>query len=83
MNVGGEHWVGRADFRDAGTPLLYELDGRTYHQQELDAEYDAERDADLTSAGFILLRIPRRYLKERPEWVLAKIRELRRRHSVY
>jgi hypothetical protein len=82
-NVGGEHWVGRADFRDEGTPVLMELDGRTYHQQELDREYDEERDAELAAAGFALLRIPRRLLKERPEWVLAKVRELRRRHSVY
>ncbi|MEY2476780.1 MAG: hypothetical protein QOG87_2095 [Actinomycetota bacterium] len=82
-NVGGDHWIGRTDFRDEGTPILFELDGRTYHQQELDREADAVRDAELSAAGFALLRIPRRLLKERPEWVLARIRELRRRHSVY
>jgi hypothetical protein len=81
--VGGETCVGRADFRDDGTPILFELDGRTYHQQELDREADAIRDAELAAAGFALLRIPRRLLKENPDWVLARIRELRRRHSVY
>ena len=83
-NVGGAtSWVGRADFRDVGTPVLFEIDGRTHHQQELDREADAVRDAELTAAGFAFLRITRSRLRSDPQWVLEKIRELRRRHSVY
>jgi hypothetical protein len=84
VNVGtATEWVGRADFRDLGTPVLFEIDGRTHHQQELDRESDAVRDAELAASGFALLRIPSSRLKEDPDWVLEKVRELRRRHSVY
>jgi very-short-patch-repair endonuclease len=82
VDVGGEHWIGRVDYRDEGTPLLYEVDGRTYHQQQLESAADEVRDAELAAAGFILFRIKRWQLKDRPEWVLKVIRELRRRHSV-
>jgi hypothetical protein len=82
VDVGGDHWIGRVDYRDDGTPLLFEIDGRTWHQQQLEAEADAERDAELTAAGFVLLRIPRHKIKNDPAWVLKMVRELRRRHSV-
>jgi hypothetical protein len=82
VDVGGEKWIGRVDYRDRGTPLVYEIDGRTYHQQQLESEADAERDAELAAAGLVLLRIKRHQIKNRPEWVLKLVRELRRRHSV-
>jgi hypothetical protein len=82
VDVGGDDWIGRVDYRDEGTPLVYEIDGRTYHQQQLESEADRIRDAELAAAGLVLLRIPRFQLKNRPEWVLKMVRELRRRHSV-
>jgi hypothetical protein len=82
VDVGGAKWIGRVDYRDRGTPVIFEIDGRTYHQQMLEAEADADRDAELAAAGFALLRIKRHQLKNRPEWVLEKVREIRRRHSV-
>ena len=54
VDVGGEHWIGRVDYRDEGSPVIWEIDGRTHHQQLLDAARDACNCAvELTAAGLV------------------------------
>ena len=82
VDLGGEQWIGRADYRDAGTPLVWEIDGRTHHQQLLDAERDAKRRTELTAAGLIVVEVKRHQIKNQPEWVIGMVRKMRARYSV-
>jgi very-short-patch-repair endonuclease len=83
VDVGGETWVGRVDYRDAGSPVVWEIDGRTHHQQLLDAERDDKRRTELTAAGLVPVRFKRHQIKNQPEWVIGIVRQMRARYSVY
>jgi very-short-patch-repair endonuclease len=82
VDVGGEKWVGRVDYRDDDSPVVWEIDGRTHHQQLLDAERDAKRRTELTAAGLVPVEFKRHQIKNQPEWVIGIVRKMRARYSV-
>ncbi len=56
------------DFRVIGTPVILECDGWAYHGlQRSRFERDRQRDADLLSAGWIVLRFTYRAITTRPK----------------
>lgn len=57
VEVGGEHLVGRADFRVAGTTGLIEAQSLLYHSSPLDAAADKRRIDRLLEAGFSVLTV--------------------------
>ena len=72
--LGGEEApVGRVDFLYAPFHLVLEADSRTFHSW-LDAERDRRRDALLMAAGFRVLRVTWRGLREEPEIFVAAVR---------
>jgi very-short-patch-repair endonuclease len=56
--------------------LIVELDSRTHHMTTAAFEEDRRRDADLMLAGYRVLRITWRRLRDEPEEVAATVREL-------
>jgi very-short-patch-repair endonuclease len=82
VDVGGEQWIGRVDYRDDDSPVVWEIDGRTHHQQLLDAERDAKRRTELTAAGLVPVEFKRHQIKHQPEWVIGMVRKMRARYSV-
>jgi very-short-patch-repair endonuclease len=82
VDVGGEKWIGRVDYRDDNSPVVWEIDGRTHHQQLLDAERDAQRRTELTAAGLIPVEFKRHQIKNQPDWVVGIVRQMRARYSV-
>lgn len=52
VQVGGERWLGRVDFRLGDTPLLIEVQSETYHWSLSSAEDDLRRTQALEAAGF-------------------------------
>ena len=82
VDVGGEKWIGRVDYRDDDSPVIWEIDGRTHHQQLLDAERDAKRRVELSAAGLIPVEFKRHQIKNQPEWVVGIVRQMRARYSV-
>jgi very-short-patch-repair endonuclease len=55
------------DFRVVGTPLILECDGWTYHGLDrMNFERDRTRDADLTAAGWIVVRFTYRSIVSTP-----------------
>lgn len=85
-NVGDQvRWIGRVDVRDPGLALIGEVDSDLFHTAPLDRESDAERDARLTAAGFVVKRFTefevwhdRRAVVERWRAGRAEARLLRR-----
>lgn len=63
------------DFRIIDTPVLIECDGWRYHGLDrTNFERDRVRDADLTAAGWIVLRFTYRSITARPGWTAGRIR---------
>jgi hypothetical protein len=56
--------------------LVVELDSRTHHMTTAAFEEDRQRDADLMLAGWRVLRITWRRLRDEPEAVVATVRAL-------
>ena len=83
VDVGGEKWIGRVDYRDDDSPVVWEIDGRTHHQQLLDAERDDQRRTELTAAGLVVVQFKRHQIKNQPDWVIGIVRQMRARYSVY
>lgn len=62
------------DFRVRGTPVILECDGWAYHGlQRSTFERDRERDADLTAAGWIVVRFTYRAITTRPKDTARRI----------
>ena len=49
-------WIGRVDFVYRHERIVIEVDGREHHSSFLDRRADAERDAALRAAGWLVLR---------------------------
>jgi len=63
------------DFRVIGTPVLLECDGWTYHGlRRENFERDRDRDADLSAAGWVVLRFTYRAVATRPKATAGRIR---------
>ena len=67
--------IGRVDFLYRNVRLVIEADSRTFHSW-LDAENDRRRDALLMAAGYRVLRITWRSLREEPEVFVAAVRAI-------
>jgi very-short-patch-repair endonuclease len=62
------------DFRVIGTPVILECDGWAYHGLERrNFERDRRRDAELTAAGWIVLRFTYRAITTRPKETAERI----------
>ncbi len=62
------------DFRVTGTPVILECDGWAYHGlQRSNFERDRRRDADLLTAGWIVLRFTYRAITTRPKDIVDRI----------
>ena len=62
------------DFRVCGTPIVLECDGWTHHGlQRSTFERDRDRDADLSAAGWIVLRFTYRAITLRPKATADRI----------
>jgi very-short-patch-repair endonuclease len=61
--------------------LIVELDGRAFHATAAAFERDRARDRRLQAAGWIVVRVTWRQLREEPETVVADLRSLLRRDS--
>jgi very-short-patch-repair endonuclease len=80
VDVGGDTWIGRVDYRDEDFPILFEIDSRTFHTGLLDAEADRQRDEALYAAGwFEVVRITEDEIWRRPWVVVEKVRAARAR----
>jgi len=69
--------VGRVDIGVAGTRVIIEVDGRTYHEDSVAFEEDRRRDAELVARGYIVVRLSYRRVMDDWPWcermVLAAI----------
>jgi very-short-patch-repair endonuclease len=80
VDVGGQAWIGRVDFRDVEFPILYEVDSRRHHTGLLDAQADRVRDEAMLAAGWWeVVRICEDDIWHRPWVVVAQVRAARQR----
>lgn len=56
--------------------LIVELDGYAYHAGRAAFEHDRERDQRLALAGYTVVRITYRQLREKPETIVHRLRRL-------
>jgi very-short-patch-repair endonuclease len=78
VDSGGDHWVGRVDFRDAHLPLIVEVQSEHYHSALVDREHDARRLAALREAGFVVVEVSEEQVWHRPVEVVEAVRSARR-----
>ena len=77
--MGGDHWVGRVDFRDERLPLVVEVQSERYHTALTDMRRDAERAEALCAAGFETVAVSEEQVWYRPSEVVDAVRTARRR----
>ena len=70
VDLGAEGWVGRIDFLYRAAHLVIEVDGRIGHVGHLDRAKDRERDNELMTAGWRVLRFTWDDLIHREAWVV-------------
>lgn len=81
VDVGGHTWVGRFDYLDDVTGVVFEIDSAEHHTSRTDLDADAKRDAAAIASGIPeVVRIATEDLFPRPDLVVAKVREVRSRH---
>jgi very-short-patch-repair endonuclease len=71
--------VGRVDLAYPTARFLIEADSKRHHSSWLDVVADRQRDAKLTAAGFIILRVTWYQLVHEPELFVAAVRAVLRR----
>lgn len=64
------------DFQWAGSKVIVETDGGTYHQSKADRHRDYLKDLDLTAAGLTVCRLDETMIIEGAAEVGAKLRKL-------
>jgi very-short-patch-repair endonuclease len=72
-DVGGDDWVGRADFLDPATRRVLEIDSDLHHTSLLHEAADAGRDAAMAAAGYTLVRIKEHDVWHRPDEVVRRL----------
>ena len=72
-NVGGDDWIGRADYLEREKRLVFEIDSDLHHTSLLDEAVDAQRDVALAEAGYTVVRINEHDLWHRPQEVLRRL----------
>lgn len=81
VDCGGDHWVGRVDFKDWYLPLVVEVQSERYHSALVDREHDTARLAALRGAGFEVVEVTDEQVWHRPDEVVEAVRAARRRLS--
>ncbi|CAN5896763.1 hypothetical protein BH23GEM9_BH23GEM9_34500 [soil metagenome] len=69
------------DFLWRAERLIVEIDGYKFHSSSTAFERDRRRDADLTAAGFRVIRVTWRQLTREPEVLLVRLAQLMARTS--
>ena len=64
----------RVDFADPVRKVIVELDGRRWHEAEVDRVRDRRRDMELRAAGWRVIRITWLDMKYWPNLVIAELR---------
>lgn len=73
-DLGGDRWVGRADFLYPELSLVVEVDSSIHHSAALDRAADARRDAELSDAGFTVRRFRDAQVWHQPGLVVDELR---------
>ena len=77
VDLGDEgSWVGRVDFVYQDQGVVIEVDGRAWHDAQVDLEADQRRDQRLAAAGWRVVRVRRSQLTERPSELVDVLRRL-------
>jgi hypothetical protein len=74
----GERFVAEVDLAYPHLRIAIELDGRIHLEEDV-RELDLPRQNDLLLCGWIVLRFTWRRFRERPESIVAEVRDARRR----
>lgn len=81
VDVGGEQWAGRTDFRIADTPVLVEAQSERYHAALSAIADDERRRRAIEHAGFVVVEAWDAEIWYRPERVVARVRAALRRSA--
>lgn len=74
VDVGGETWCGRVDFRHPVLPLIVEVQSERYHASLVDKRADAARRARQEAAGFVVVEVWDTEVWHQPQVVNDRIR---------
>jgi very-short-patch-repair endonuclease len=77
VDVGGEEWCGRVDFKDPELPLVVEVLSEKHHASLVDTAADDARKARLRAAGFTIVEVWDFEVWHRPPDVRERIRAAR------
>jgi very-short-patch-repair endonuclease len=77
VDLGGEEWCGRVDFKDPVLPLIVEIQSEKHHSSLVDKAADAARTAALEAAGFIVVEVWDFEVWHQPAIVRERIRKER------
>lgn len=75
VDLGSDKWVGRVDCVWRDERVIVELDSRRHHTGLLARDSDRRRDNELMAAGWRVIRVNWADLHDRPDEVLAWIRD--------
>lgn len=78
VDLGGQSWIGRVDFRDPHSQLVLEVQSRTYHSSRSDRIEDDARFRRLRDAGLSPVGVDDDLVWHRPWEVLEIVRQHRR-----
>ncbi len=73
VELGGERWLGRVDFKDRRLPLVVEVQSERYHTALLDQQADEDRLAALRAAGFVVVPVQDTDVWSRPAEVARRV----------
>ena len=79
VDVGGEEWCGRIDFKDPVLPLIVEVQSERFHASLVDRAADAARRNRLEAAGYTVVEVWDTETWHRPTLVNERIRSVRAR----
>jgi very-short-patch-repair endonuclease len=77
VDVGGEEWCGRVDFKDPVLPLIVEIQSEKYHASLVDRAADAVRQERQRAAGFTVVEVWDHEVWHDPPIVRERIRKAR------
>lgn len=73
VDLGGERWSGRVDFRAVDLPLVVECQSERYHASLCDRADDARRRARLEADGFVVVEVWDVEVWHRPGDVVGRV----------
>lgn len=81
VDLGGHEWIGRVDYLDELTGVVFEVDSELHHTSPVDVAADEARDAALLAAGHpAVVRIWTELLWSRPADAISIVRRTRMRY---